>query len=69
MIVPVESTKDDSMKKLFTNELLALGYNSVKNPYYEKLKNEIDDRNEKFREDCVEWFLNQMLEKEIYMIK
>ena len=53
--------------KLFINKPVAIGYNIVKNPGYENLNLEKDGYIKYFGEDCVEWFINEMLEIESYM--
>ena len=53
--------------KLFINKPVAIGYNIVKNPGYENLILEKDGYIKYFGEDCVEWFINEMLEIESYM--
>ena len=53
--------------KLFVNKPVAMGYNIVKNPDYEKLNLEKDGYIKYFGEDCVEWFINEKLEVEGYM--
>ena len=53
--------------KLFINEPLAIGYNIVKNSEYDNLNLEKDGYIKYFGEDCVEWFVNEMLEIESYM--
>ena len=53
--------------KLFVNKSVATGYNIVKNPDYDNLDLEKDGYNKYFGEDCVEWFVNEMLEMESYM--
>ena len=53
--------------KLFVNKPVGIGYNIVKNPHYENLTLEKDGYIKYFGEDCVEWFINEMLEIEGYM--
>ena len=53
--------------KLFINKPVATGYNIVKNPDYDNLNLEKDGYIKYFGEDCVEWFINEMLETESYM--
>ena len=53
--------------KLFINKPVAIGYNIVKNPDYINLILEKDGYIKYFGEDCVEWFVNEMLEIESYM--
>ena len=48
--------------KLFVNKPVAINYNIVKNPDYENLKLEKDGYIKNFGEDCVEWFIKEMLE-------
>ena len=53
--------------KLFINKPLAIGYNIVKNPDYDNLNLEKDGYIKYLGEDCVEWFIKEMLEIESYM--
>ena len=53
--------------KLFINKPVAIGYNIVKNPNYDNLNLEKDGYIKYFGEDCVEWFINEMLEIESHM--
>ena len=53
--------------KLFVNKPVAIGYKIVKNPDYENLNLEKDGYIKYFGEDCVECFINEMLEIEGYM--
>ena len=53
--------------KLFVNKPVAIGYNIVENLEYENLSLEKDGYIKYFGEDCAEWFINEMLEIEIYM--
>ena len=53
--------------KLFINKPVAIGYNIVKNSDYDNLNLEKDNYIKFFGEDCVEWFINEMLEIESYM--
>ena len=53
--------------KLFVNKPIAKGYNIVKNPYYDNLNLEKDGYIKYFGEDCVEWFISEMMEIENYM--
>ena len=53
--------------KLFINEPVAIGYNIVKKSDYDNLNLEKDGCIKYFGEDCVEWFINEMLEIESYM--
>ena len=53
--------------ELFVNKPVAIGYNIVKNPEYDNLNLEKDGYIKNFGEDCVEWFINEMLEIESYM--
>ena len=53
--------------KLFVNKPVEIGYNIVKNPVYENLNLEKDVYIKFFGEDCVEWFINEMLEIKGYM--
>ena len=53
--------------KLFVNKPAAIVYNILKNPDYDNLNLENDGYIKYFGEDCVEWFINEMLEIEGYM--
>ena len=53
--------------KLFVNKPIAIGYNIVKNPDYDNLNLEKDGYIKYFGGDCVEWFINEMLEIDGYM--
>ena len=55
---------DHVTDKLFVNKPVALGYKIVKNPDYENLNLEKVGYIKDFGEDCVEWFINEMLERE-----
>ena len=74
MNLPINDTNNDndhdnnSVKdKLFINKPVAVGYNIVKNPDYDNLNLEKDGYIKYFCEDCVEWFINEMLEIESFM--
>ena len=56
---------DDVTDKLFVNKPIAISYNIIKNPDYDKLNLEKDGYI-KYFEDCVEWFINEMLEIETH---
>ena len=62
-----ENDNNGVTDKLFVNKPVAIGYNIVKNPDYENLELEKDGYIKYFGEDCVEWFVNEMLEIESYM--
>ena len=51
---------DSPQKTLFINKPVAVGYNIVKNSFYDSLKLENMDK-QYFGEDCVECFVNEML--------
>ena len=53
--------------KLFLNKPIAIGYNIVKHPEYDNINLQKDGSIKYFGEDCVEWFINEMLEIESYM--
>ena len=59
-----DDDNDHVTDKLFVSKPVATGYNIVKNPYYENLNLEKDAYIKYFGEDCVEWFVNEMLEIE-----
>ena len=64
--VPLECAKDnESMEKLSVNKPVAIGYIIVKNPDFDNLNLAEDIYNKHFGEDCVEKFINEMLQKEI----
>ena len=60
---------DHVTDKLFVNKTVSMGYNVVKNLYYENLNLEKDGYIKYFGEACVEWFINEKLEIEGYMKK
>ena len=62
-----DNNNDGVTDKLFINKPLAIGYNIVKNTDYENLSLEKDGYIKYFGEDCVECFVNQMLQIESYM--
>ena len=70
MNIPINDNNNDDdnvTDKLFINKPVAIGYNTVKNPDYDNLNLEKDGYIKYFGEDCVEWFINEMLEIESYM--
>ena len=68
MNIPINDNNDDNVTdKLFINKPFAIGYNIVKKPDYDNLNLEKDGYIKFFGEDCVEWFINEMLEIESYM--
>ena len=68
MNVPINDNDDDNVTdKLFINKPLAIGYNIVKNSDYDNLNLEKDGYIKYFCEDCVKWFVNEILETESYM--
>ena len=68
MNVPIESANEnESMEKLFVNKPVAIGYYKLKNSGYDNLKLENEGHVKCFREDCVEWFINEMLEIQTHM--
>ena len=70
MNIPINDNENDNngvTDKLFINKPLAIGYNIVKNSDYDNLNLEKDGYIKYFGEDCVEWFVNEMLEIESYM--
>ena len=65
MNIPINDNGTDNVTdELFVNKPVAIGYIIVKNPYYENLDLEKDGYIKCFGEDCVEWFINEMLEIE-----
>ena len=68
MNIPIIDNDDDNVTdKLLVNKPVAIGYNIVKNPDYENLNLEKDGYIKIFGEDCVGWFVNEMLEIESFM--
>ena len=68
MNVPINDDDNDNVTdKLFVNKPVAIGYIIVKNPDYDDLNLEKDGYIKYFGEDCVEWFVNEMLEIESYL--
>ena len=68
MSIPIIDNDNDNVKdRCFVNKPFAIGYNIVKTPDYENLNLKKDGYIEYFGEDCVEWFINEMLEIEGYM--
>ena len=72
MNIPINDNNNDNVNngvtdKLFVNKPVAIGYNIVKHPDYDNLNLEKDGYIKYFGEDCVEWFINEMLEIESYM--
>ena len=47
---------------MFVNEPVAVGYNLTEKPDFDNLSLEKDGYNKYFGDDCVEWFVNEMLE-------
>ena len=62
-----DNDNDYVTDKLVANKPVAKAYNIVKNHDYENLNLEKDGYVKYFGEDCVAWFINEMLEKEGYM--
>ena len=58
---------DHVTDELFVNRPVAIGYNVVQIPEHENLNLEKDGYINIFGQDCVEWFINQMMEIESYM--
>ena len=74
MNIPINNNNDVNVNdndnvtdKLFVNKPVAIGYNIVKHPDYDNMNLEKDGYIKYFGEDCVEWFINEMLEIEAYM--
>ena len=76
MNIPINNNNDDNVNdhdnkgvtdKLFINKPVAIGYNIVKKSDYDNLNLEKGGFVNYFGEDCVEWFINAMLEIERYM--
>ena len=68
MNVPVNDNVDDNDNDiLFINKPVAIGYNIVKHSDYDNVDLEKDGYIKYFGEDCVEWFVIEMLERENYM--
>ena len=67
MNIPNNNNDNDNVTdKLFVNKPVAIGYNIVKNSDYDNLNLEKDGYIKFFGEDCVGWFINEMLEIESY---
>ena len=65
MNIPIiDNDNDNVTDKLFVIKPFAIGYNIVKNTEYENLSLEKDGYIKFFGEDCVEWFINEILEIE-----
>ena len=63
MNVPLDNAKDNgSVEKLFVNQPVAISYNLAKNPVYDTLNLRKDGYNNYSAADCVERFINEMLE-------
>ena len=68
MKIPIfDNDNDHVTDELFVSKPVAISYIFVKNPGYEKLNLEKDGYIKYFGEDCVDCFVNEMLEIEIYM--
>ena len=68
MNIPViDNDNDNVTDKLFVNKPVAIGYNIVKIPVYGNLNLKKDGYIKYFGEDCVEWFIYEMLQIENYM--
>ena len=68
MNIPINDNDNNNVTdKLFVNKPVAIDFNLVKNPDYDNLNLEKDDYIKYFGEDCVEWFINEMLDIESYM--
>ena len=66
--IPInDNDNENDTDKLFANKPVAIGYDIVKNPFYDNLNLEKYGYIKYFGEDCVEWFINEMLEIEGYM--
>ena len=67
MNIPINDKNNANVTdKLFKNKPVAIGYNIVKHPDYDNLNLEKDGYIKYFGEDCVEWFIKEMLEIERY---
>ena len=69
MNIPINDNVNDDDQvtdELFVNKPVAIGYKIVKNSDYENLNLEKDGYIKYFGEDCVEWFITEMLEIEGY---
>ena len=62
MKIPINDN-DNVTDKLCVNKPVAIGYTIVKIPDYENLNLEKDGFTQNFGENCVDWFINEMLEK------
>ena len=54
-------------RNIFTNKPLAVGGNTVKNPFYENLKLQKREIFDYFGEERVQWLVNEMLEIETFL--
>ena len=62
--VPVD---DPQRKTLFMNKPVEVGYNIVKKPNHENLKMEKHGSKKYLGENCVQWFVNAMLNIDTFM--
>ena len=68
MNIPIKYNDIDNVTDmLFVNKPVAIGYSIVKSSDYDDLNLEKDGYIKYFGEDCVGWFINEMLEIESYM--
>ena len=68
MNIPINNNNNDNVTdKMFINKPVAIGYNIVKNLDYDNINLEEDGYIKYFGEDCVEWFINEIMELESYM--
>ena len=68
MNIPINDNDNNHVTdKLFVNKPVAIGYIILKNLDYENSNLEKDGYIKYFGEDCVQWFINDMLEKESFM--
>ena len=67
MMIMIMLMNNGVTDKLFINKPVAIGFDIVKNLEYDNSTLEKDGYIKCFGEDCVEWFINEMLEIESYM--
>ena len=73
MNVPLETVQstfeNNFIEKLFVSEPIAIGFNKVKNPDFHNFSLDKEGNFKYLCYDCFEWFINEMLEIELYMEK
>ena len=61
--VATKSENYTFMEKLFVNKPVAIDYNIMKNSFYKNLSLGKQGYSRYFGEDCVEWFISEMLKR------